>query len=358
MEEGQELVIGQDMMDEISCDQMQEVIDRLLGSGNFHVTKYLSGLLQGKQAISWNEIVQTISRGILGNLQQERRMIVYLLLLALVGAVFSNFSKLLQGKQVAETAFLAVYLLFFSVLGTSFLEIAGMASNTVGHLLEFMKALVPAYFISMTFSQGGAAAGVYYEFTLVLMMVVDGLLVKVILPGINLYFFLSVSNQLAREDMFSKMAELIHDLLKMLMKITFGVTMGMNVVQGLIVPVTAQVKNLSVVRVSGAIPGIGNTVSSVAQTILCAGTLLKNAVGVTGMLVLFMICSVPFIHMLVQRFLYQFVSAAIQPVSDPRLVHSVSAAARAVSMLLQAVGFSAVLFVVSIAIISTMTTLL
>lgn len=352
-----EMENDQGFLDELSYGQIQDMMDRILGQQSFDFSEYVGGLVNGTQTDSAGEMLRTILQGALTNALQDKQMIFSLFLIAIIGAVFTNFSKLLQGRQVARTAFFAVYLLFFSVLSASFCQVAQLAADTMENLLDFVRVLVPAFFISMSFSQGGTAAGVYYEFTLVMIAVVNYVLVKFALPAINLYFFLQVSNYLSEEDMFSKMAELVRDAVKLAMKTMFGVMMGMNVVQGLIVPVTAQVKNMAVVRMGASIPGVGNAVSSVAQTVLCAGTLVKNAVGVTGLIAVFLICAVPLLHMILNRFLYQIVAAAIQPVSDERLVKSLGGTVDAIRLLVYAVGVGAMMFITSIAIISAMTNL-
>ncbi len=341
---------------EVSCEQVQDMLDQILGEKRFDFSANISELLlsdhPGESILS--EVAKFLREG-LASTFQDQRMIVSLLMIALIGAVFTNFSKLLRGRQVAQMAFFSIYLLFFSVLSASFLQTAALAEQTMEYLLDFMKVLVPTFCISLGFTQGGAAAGAYYEFALIMITVVNWVLVKFALPAIHIYFFLRVINYLAEEDMFSKMAELIRDVVKLVMKSLFGIVMGMNVIQGLIVPVTAQVKNMTLVRAGGAIPGIGNTVSSVAQSILCAGKLVKNSVGVAGLIAVFLICALPLLHMVIDQLLYQLVAAAIQPVSDKRLVKSIGSTVEAMRLLVYAVGMGAMLFVTSIAIISAMT---
>lgn len=355
MEETTGMENTQGFLDELSYDQIQDMMDRILGQQSFDFSEYAGGLVNGNHTDSVEGILHTVCQGFFSNVVQDKRMILSLFIIAIIGAVFTNFSKLLRGRQVAQTAFFAVYLLFFSVLSASFCQVTQLAADTMENLLDFVKVLVPAFFISMSFSQGGTAAGVYYEFTLAMIAVVNYVLVKFAIPAINLYFFLQVSNYLSEEDMFSKMAELVRDVVRLVMKTMFGVMMGMNVIQGLIVPVTAQVKNMAVVRMGGSIPGVGNTISSVAQTVLCAGTLVKNAVGVTGLVAVFLICAVPLLHMVFNQFLYQLVAAAIQPVSDERLVKSLGGTVEAIRLLVYAVGVGAMMFITSIAIISAMT---
>lgn len=343
------------ILSELSGDEIQTMLDGILGGQQFSFMDYVSKLAQGEMPFSVSGVGQEILQGFWTNWQQHKSMYLYLLLLAVVGAVITNFSKLMQGKQVAETAFYGVYLLFFAVLVSAFAEASGVAAQTLTRLLDFVKVLTPTYFISMSFAQGAGASAVYYEFTLVMVTVVDFILVKFSIPAIHLFFLLQIANELSEEEMFSKMAELIRDFIQLAMKTLFGIMMGINVIQGLIVPVSAELKNSTLVKVGSSIPGVGNTISSVTSTVLCAAKLVKNAVGVTGVIAVFILCAIPLLKLLFWRFGYQLVAAVVQPVSDRRVIRCLGAITESVSLLIHAVSLGAMLFILSILVVSSMT---
>ena len=265
--------------DEISSVDIQEMMDRMLGGSTFSFSEYVTSLMHGQLPFSIESVLRTVIDGLAANLQQEKKMYIYLILIAVIGAMLSNFTSLLQGKQVAETAFYAVYMLFFSLLLASFTRIAAIAGDTLTQLLDFMKVLSPSYF------------------TLVLITMVDFVLVKFALPAIHIYFLLRIANQLSKQDMFSKMSELIHDVVKFVMKTMFGIMMGLNVIQGLVVPITSQLESSAVIKLSGAIPGVGSTISSVTSTVLLAGNLVKNSVGAAGIIAVLFYCGIPLLKL-------------------------------------------------------------
>lgn len=115
---------------------------------------------------------------------------------------------------------------------------------------------------------------------------------KILLPAINVFFLLQLANELSEEEMFGKMAELVKDLVTLALKTMFGIMMGINVIQGLIVPVSAELQNSTLIKAGGAIPGVGNTISTVTNTVLVAAKLVKNAVGVAGVIAVFLLCAV------------------------------------------------------------------
>lgn len=341
--------------DEISCDEIQDVMNQMLGGDTFSFSEYVGQIMQGQLPFSLESSIRTVCNGLAANLVQEKKMYVYLILIAVVGAVLSNFSNLLQGKQVAETAFYAVYLLFFSVLLSAFTQVAQIAEATLTQLLDFMKVLAPSYFMTMAFSQGAVTSEIYYQFTLSMITLVDYVLVKFALPAIHIYFLLQIANQLSKQDMFTKMAELIHDVVKFVMKTMFGVMMGINVIQGMVLPLTSQLENSAIVKLTSAIPGVGSTISSVTSTVLCAGTLVKNSVGVAGVIVVVLYCGVPLLRLVISRFLFQMTNALIQPISDKRVTACIGAVVEALKLLTYAVFVGCMMFVVSIALMSTMT---
>lgn len=346
-----------EILGELSCGEVQEMMDKMLGEQSFSFTGYVEKLMQGQIPFSADGLTYGLANGLAAGVAQERKMFLYLILIAVIGAVLGNFTSLLQGKQVAETAFYAVYLLFFSVLLTAFSQTTRIAEDTLAALLDFMKVLSPAYFTSMAFSEGALSSGAYYEFTLVMITVVDWVLVKFALPAIHVHFLLRIANQFSERDIFSKMAELIRDAVKFVMKTMFGLMMGFNVIQGMILPVTSKIETSAAVKLGGALPGVGNAVSSVASTVLLAGNLVKNAVGAAGVIAVFFYCGVPLLRIVLHRFLFQVTGAVIQPVSDKRMVACVSAVVESLQMITYAVFVGCMMFVISIALISTMTSL-
>lgn len=92
-----------------------------------------------------------------------------------------------------------------------------------------------------------------------------------------------------------------------------------------------------------------------AETVIGSGVLLKNAIGAAGLVVIIVICSVPIIQLGTVAFIYKFSCAALQPISDKRIVECVSASAKSVQMLLQAVVVGAILFLISVTIVAIST---
>jgi len=209
--------------------------------------------------------------------------------------------------------------------------------------------------MSVGFCTGTTTSLVYYEAALMLITLVDFIIIKIVIPLINFYLVVTLANNLSKEDMLSKLAGLFSSAINWLLKSLLAAVIGFSAIQGLIVPVADRVKRSALLKASEAIPGIGNALGSVTETILGAGVLLKNAIGVAGLVVIITICAVPLLKLLMITIIYKVGCASLQPISDKRIIECVNASAKSSGMLLQSVFVGAVLFLLTITIVAVTT---
>ena len=72
--------------------------------------------------------------------------------------------------------------------------------------------------------------------------------------------------------------------------------------------------------VSGVIPVVGKILGDVVDSVLGCGVILKNAIGLIGVIVVIGICIVPIIKIAILSIMYNLASAVIQPISDEKIV--------------------------------------
>ena len=81
--------------------------------------------------------------------------------------------------------------------------------------------------------------------------------------------------------------------------------------------------------------GKGNAVNAVTELILAGALLVKNCLGAVAVIVLFLVGAGPVIHYGLLSLSYRFLSAAVQPVSDKRIVGCLSTMGEGCAMLLR-----------------------
>lgn len=340
------------LSEEYRLDELQEAFDEITkGETGFSIKDYLTEVIDGKRSFSVDEIAEGVFQMLEEQWEGQKGQLIRLFLLGILAGVFSNFSDALGRRELGETGFFVVYLLLFSIITVSFFEIAGVAAEVMENLLLFMKVLIPAFSISVAVSSGSASSAGFYELTIAGMTLVESILVNILLPGVSVYFLLTLANQLTREGRFSKMAELIHSFLRFTVKTIFGVILSLQGIQMLILPVLDKVKQNAVTKTASSLPGVGNVLGSVTETVLGTTMLIKSVIGIGGVIGICLVCVLPLLKIFVFMLTYRVSAAFVQPITDRRIVRSLNAAAESGKLLLSIVALSSLLFLFSIAIV-------
>ena len=134
-------------------------------------------------------------------------------------------------------------------------------------------------------------------------------------------------------------------------KTLVGLVLGFHMIQGMVLPYVDSMKSATVQKLIGIIPGLGQGAGAITQIVMGSGVLIKNSIGAAGVVVLLIMMIIPVLKLVVMMFLYQGVAAILQPICDKRIVSCISKTGQGHKMLLNIVLSSALLFIITIAVV-------
>ncbi len=346
-----------DIPEDYNLHELQDTFDSLVGDEHeFSFQKYFEDVLDGKEVLSLKGVLSEGYHMMTEQWDSQKDELLRLILLGLLAGVFCNFSDTLGRKEAGETGFFIIYILLFTTLTAAFFSIVSLAQEVLGNLLIFMKALIPTLSLTLATSTGTATSMGFYQISLILMAVVEFALLNIMIPAVSIYFMIALANQLTHDNgRFTKLADLIHTFLRWSMKTLLAFIIGFQGVQMLLLPVMDQVKRSVVMKTAGGIPGIGNTMKAVTETVLGSTILLKSVVGVGGIIGLILVCAYPLLKIFLFMIMYRISAAVVQPISDKRIVQSLHIASESGRLILNIVFISLLLFLFSIVIVIGMT---
>lgn len=211
---------------------------------------------------------------------------------------------------------------------------------------------MPSYFLAVTAATGSATAMVFYEIVLVLVYVVQVVFLKGVLPGIHIYVLLQLVNYLHSEDFLSKMAELVRTVVEWAMRTCIAVVIGMQIIQNMIGPAIDTLKRDVIGKTAAAIPGIGNAINGVTEVALGTAVLVRNGLGVIGIIVILCVGLPPVIRLGITTLLYKLLAAVVQPISDKRMVGALATIGDGCMLLLKVLLTMELLFLITIAVLT------
>lgn len=334
-----------------------EDIDRFLqeeGTGDgqkLSFTELVKKLIAGEGREAGSIILAMVQNTLWAEIRQGGQMAGQLLAIGLVGAIFANFASIFNGSQIAETGFFMTYLLAFTVLAAAFFGSVSVASQVLEKQVEFMKVLLPSYFLVVAWAGGSISSAAWMELVMFLIGAVQWLYLSFLLPAVRIYILLVLAGNMAKEDMLSKMTELLRSGVQWGTRSLIGLVLGFQVIQGMVLPYADAAKTAGAQKLLSAIPGIGQGAGTVTKLILGSGVLIKNSMGAAAVVILAVISLVPVLKLVILLLIYRMTAAVLQPVGDKRLIACISSVADGQKLLLGLTVSGLLLFVVTIALI-------
>ena len=347
--------VQESLMDKFDFSEIDGMLAEIFPNEKLNFRGVLSGLISGDLEFSFKLIKQLVVDQFTYELRNSRSGMIHILLLVIIAAIFTNFSSVFKTTQVAEISFTMLYMFLITICLNNFRILIDAASQNLERLLEFMRLLGPVYFFAVAVASGSSTSVTFYQLVLLLIFFVEILILNFLIPITQIYLVIRILSEFSPEIHLTKFAELIETVVSWTLKTLLAGVVGLNVIQGLLSPAIDAVKRSLITKGSGAIPIIGDAIGGAAEVVLGTAVLIRNGIGVVGMIVCLVICLAPLIQMAVTALLYQVIAALIQPVSDKRMVDCVSSIADGSKMLLRIVFTTGALFLLTIAVVATTT---
>lgn len=341
-----------ELPDYLELSDLEEKLRGMTDFSDLSFSDLVLELLQGKLPSGISGLWGKVWRLLFSYLGGQKQLAVQILLIALFSAVCTNFIRVFENSQIADISFYMMYLLIGTLLIGAFAEMQALTVNTLKSLFQFVTLLLPAYVVTIVFSAGSVSALGFYELTLLSVHILQLLFIKMVLPLIQIYVVFLFFNQLTQEDLFSQASEFLKTLLEWILKTTTAILVGLQTIQCLVAPAVDTLKNSTAHRIVKALPGVGGLMDSAAETIAGSALVIKNAVGVAGMIVVLLICLLPFFKLGLSVLLFRLLCALLQPISEKRMVDCIRSFSDGVMLLMKTMLAGLAVFLVSLAMIT------
>lgn len=340
-------------MDDFNLGDSTKALEKS-GYKDLNIKNILDEIMEGNVLGVIKQCAEVVYDKTIGDISTVEKLLGNLLLIVILSAFFTNFTNVFSNDSISSTGFYICYLLTITLLLTLFESFCLIASDFVKLLLEFMCGIIPAYFVSVAITGQVSAAG-FYQLTLVIIGVVEFIFLRILIPLIKVFVAISLVNNISKEDFLSKTTDIIKNLVGFINKTVIGVVAGLNIIQALILPAVDEAKNTTIRKMVGALPVVGDGADAVTGIVLGSVNLIKNTIGGFSIIIIVLICAVPFIKIQLYSISLQIAQAIVQPVADRRILSCISCVVQGIKMLVKVIAGAAILFIISIAIICIVT---
>jgi len=317
--------------------------------GNMKIQDILRNLVTGKYQLDIGKLFQNLVTYFFNEISANLGLMVKVLVLAIICGILNNMRSSFESESIGEISHFVCYLLIIILIMQSFTGILHHGRESIQTMVDFMQLVFPIL-VTMLVAMGGIVSSAVFQPAVVLLVsTISAFLKDVILPLILFSAVLVVINHMSEKIQLNKLAGLVKSTCNWILGILFTVYLGVLTIQG---ATAASFDGISIrtakYAINTFIPVVGGMFSDSVDTIISCSLLVKNAIGVVGLIVLALICTFSALKILAIAFIYRISASFLEPIGDSRVVQCLTDIANVLIILFVTVISVGVMFFITI----------
>ena len=286
---------------------------------DMNISDVINSAITGK--IDNNRILKKILK-IFGNeIVSSIKTIVAVLVIVLIHSIIKAVADNLETSNISKTIYYVQYILIVTIVMSNFSDLILSITNTIQNLVGFMNSLVPLLITLMIYTGNIATSSLLEPIILIIIEFISNIILTLILPGVSIITALMVVSKLSDKVQIGKLTRFFKSSIVWFLGIILTVFVGVVSLEGTLASsvdgITAKTAKAAV---SSMIPVVGKILGDSVDSVLGCGLVLKNALGVVGVIIIIGICATPIIKLSVLTIMYSLSSAIIEPLADEKIV--------------------------------------
>lgn len=285
---------------------------------NVDIGEVLNEAIEGD--IDNNNILKAVLNMFGIEIASSLKAIVSILAIIVIHSLLKSISESLENEGIAKLIYYVQYILIITIVMSNFSEIITMVRETTTNLVAFMNMLVPLLITLMMYTGSITTSGVIEPIILFMINFIGNIIQNIILPLVLIFTSLVVLSKLTDKIQISKLSKFLKSgivwLLGIILTIFVGVVSLEGTMSSSVDGVTAKTTKAVI---SSAVPVVGKILGDAVDTVLGGGIILKNAIGLVGVIIVIGMCIAPILKLAILCITYKFLATITEPIADSNI---------------------------------------
>ncbi|MCK1982288.1 MULTISPECIES: stage III sporulation protein AE [Peribacillus] len=308
--------------------------------------------VSGDKKFSFEEWMKGMTKFIFHELLVNGKLLGSLILLTVFSMFLQSLQNAFEQSSVSKVAYAIVYMVLIILALNSFHVAIEYTKDTIDLMISFLMALIPLL-LALIAASGGLVSAAFFHPVLMFLMNTSGILIQfVVLPLLFFSAILSIVSTLTEHYKVTQLAQLLRNFAIGILGAFMTIFLGVISVQGASSAVADGVTIRTAKFVTGNfIPVIGRMFTDATDTVISASVLLKNTVGLSGVIILLLITTFPAIKILMISFVYKLAASLLQPLGGGPVIKCLDIISKSMIYIFAALAIVSLMFFLSITVI-------
>lgn len=310
----------------------------------------------GKLSVTPVDVINNIISSVSREVKSFSAIATGILILTMLSSTIGTLNNAMGEKASQTAAFFAFFVAIASMVVGCFIEALGYMQDVVYTMTDFMGKFTPVLIVTLFACSKSVSAAAFEPVLSAAVVIVSEIIRHLMVPLIAFSGVLSIAGHIGDKQRISGFVKIVKSASKWIMALIITVFTGINTVYGFASPALDAVAiKTAKFAVGSLVPVVGGFLSDTLDTVTTSAAVMKNAVGVTGIILICVISVTPIVKLGIMQIMLKLISAVTEPVADKRISDMLWDMGEVVTAIFGVVVLTAVLFIINICIILRLT---
>ncbi len=321
-------------------------------TGGTDLKTFVTMLAKGGADFKISDVYSLVLDSMFSGVKQSIPAIVQIIVIALLFSIITHFKPSFGETGVSKAAQTAQ----FVIIGTITIGILSVAfsigAGAITSMTSFTSELFPLLITLLTALGGITSAAILSPATVFLTTGISIFFSSVIMPLVIVLTVFTIINNFSASIKLTGFCALIKTIVKWAIGLSFTIFLGIITIQGLLGSTFDGISiKTAKYTIDKLVPIIGGMVSDSVDVLISCTLLIKNAVGIAGIIIIAGIAITPVFGILAHYFLFKLTGAVLEPIGGKPIGKFATESADVLLLLFAAVLAAAAMFFITVAVI-------
>lgn len=286
---------------------------------DLNITEMLNEAVQGN--VDNKAIYKKILKLLGSEVNSSLKTLISILVIIVIHGILKSMTDNLENSNISQIIYFVQYILIVTLIMSNFTEIIKLVRETARDLVGFINILIPLLITLMIYTGSIATSTILEPIILFAINFIGNIIQNILIPIMFIIVVFSIISKISERVQIDKLSKFLKTgvtwVLGVILTIFVGVVSLEGTLSSSVDGITAKTAKAAV---SGIIPVVGKILGDVVDSVLGCGIILKNAVGMVGVIIIIGICIMPIIKIATLSIIYSLASAVVQPIADEKIV--------------------------------------
>lgn len=310
----------------IDFSALDHSIEEMLGpQRGWNTQQLVDGFSRGQVAMDAGALSTRIFSILLRTMQENIGLAITLLIPAVLSSILVQMRASFESDGVANICHYACFVLICIPMVQNLVSNIDQARESMDTMYRSMQALFPIL-LTLLAAVGGSASSAFFQPAVIAASGTMATLVRDITLNLAMCSAaVTVLDHISDHFHVSKLNALLRTVANWTLGVSFTIFIGVMLVQGMgAAAVDGVTIRTAKYAIDNFVPVVGGMFADTVDALVGSSLLVKNAVGMTGLLALTVYILTPLVKLMATVLVYRLCAAVLEPVADGRLVACIS----------------------------------